>query len=415
VLLSRCGALALAGILAWPWAGARGESLSLQAAVDRVLDSNPALRAEQASVLALSQQARLDSLKPAPTIGAELENFGGTGNTSGLNGVEATLRLGQVVELGGKREARRQRGEAIVSRQEIEIGRKRLDLATEATRRYIAIVEAQHELELTASQVALATETASAVEHRVARGVAPEGDVAMAEIALARAELAREHAEHELASARFALASLWGATGPTAIEADGDLLALPALPEFEALASRLHATPEATSFEADIARIESERQVARSLARPDLAFSAGVRRLEALDDQALVFSFSLPFGTQERSAFAVARTDAELDALVARRDAAVLEARQQLFARYQELRHARTEHEALAQRMIPAAERGLALTRAGYDAARYSVVQLTQAQSTLLQLQLDRLAAAARYHTLFADIERSTATAGAMP
>lgn len=279
----------------------------------------------------------------------------------------------------------------------------------------VTIVEAQHELELTASQVALATETASAVEHRVARGVAPEGDVAMAEIALARAELAREHAEHELASARFSLASLWGATGPTAIEADGDLLALPALPEFESLASRLHATPEATSFEADIARIEADRQVARSLARPDLAFTAGVRRLEALDDQALVFSFSMPFGTQDRSAFAVARTDAELDALVARRDAAVLEARQQLFARYQELRHARTEHEALAQRMIPAAERGLALTRAGYDAARYSVVQLTQAQSTLLQLQLDRLAAAARYHTLFADIERSTATAGAMP
>jgi cobalt-zinc-cadmium efflux system outer membrane protein len=405
----------MAGILAWPWAGACGESLSLQAAVDRVLDSNPALRAEQASVLALSQQARLDSLKPAPTIGAELENFGGTGNTSGLKGVEATLRLGQVVELGGKREARRQLGEAIVSRQEIEIGRKRLDLATEATRRYIAIVEAQHELELTAGQVALATETASAVEHRVARGVAPEGDVAMAEIALARAELAREHAEHELASARFSLASLWGATGPTAIEADGELLALPALPEFEALASCLHATPEATSFEADIARIEAGRQVARSLARPDLAFTAGVRRLEALDDQALVFSFSLPFGTQERSAFAVARTDAELDAVVARRDAALLEARQQLFARFQELRHARTEHEALAQRMIPAAERGLALTRAGYDAARYSVVQLTQAQSTLLELQLDRLAAAARYHTLFADIERSTATAGAMP
>ena len=123
----------------------------------------------------------------------------------------------------------------------------------------------------------------------------------------------------------------------------------------------------------------------------------------------------MPFGTQERSAFAVARTDAELDAVTARREAALLEARQKLFASYQELRHASTEIEALTQRMIPAAERGLRMTRAGYDDARYSILQLTQAQAALLQLQIERLAAAARYHTLFADIERSTAAAGATP
>jgi outer membrane protein, heavy metal efflux system len=63
--------------------------------------------------------------------------------------------------------------------------------------------------------------------------------------------------------------------------------------------------------------------------------------------------------------------------------------------------------------MIPAAERGLKLTRDGYEDARYSVLQLTQVQATLLELQRDRLAAAARYHTLLADIERSTAAGDA--
>jgi cobalt-zinc-cadmium efflux system outer membrane protein len=415
LLRFKCGALALAGVLGWPWAGAYGETLTLEAAISRVLASNPSLRAEGASVQALSQQARLDGLKPAPTIGAEVENFGGTGAVSGVKGVETTLRLGQVIELGGKRQARQLRGEASVARQELEIARKRLDLAAEATKRYIAVVEAQQELGLTTRQVALATETKVAVEHRVERGVAPEGDVAMAEITVVRVELSREHAEHELASASFSLASLWGETGPAQIEISGDLLALPALPDFDLLASRLLASPEAQTFERDLARIEADRLVARSSAKPDLAFTAGVRRLEALNDQALVFSVSMPFGTQERSAFAVARTDAELEAVAARREAALLDAKQQLFARYQELRHARTEYDALTNRMIPAAERGLALTRKGYDDARYSVVQLTQAQATLLQLQLDRLAAAARFHTLLADIERSTAAAGATP
>lgn len=415
MLRSKCGALVLAGALGWPWASQSAEPLSLEAAISRALESNPVLRAERASTHALAQQARLDGLKPAPTLGAELENVGGTGAVAGLRGAEATLRLGQVVELGGKSEARRLRGEAIVARQELEIARKRLDLATEATKRYIAVVEAQQELALTSRQVTLAREIRSAVQHRVERGVAPEGDVALAEITVVRAELAREHAEHELASTQFSLATLWGATGPSAIEAEGDLLTLPALPEFEHLAARLPETPEAQAFDRDAARIESERRVARAAAKPDLSFTAGVRRLEALDDQALVFSFSMPFGTQQRSAYAVARTQAELETIAARREAALLDARQQLFARYQELRHARTEGEALTHRMIPSAERGLALVRQGYDEARYSILQLTQAQSTLLQLQLDRLAAAARYHTLLADIERSTAAAGATP
>lgn len=415
MLRSQCAALALAGALCWPWASVSAEPLSLQEAISRVLKSNPMLRAESASARALSQQALLDSLHPMPTLGAELENVGGTGAVSGVHGAEATLRLGQVIELGGKREARSQRGEAIVARQQLEVTRRQLDLATEATKRFIGVVESQMELALAADQVAMAGETRDAVRQRVERGVAPEGDVAHAEIAFVRAELAREHAEHELASARFALASLWGEAGPTRVEANGDLLTLPALPDFDALAARLVSTPEAQAFDRDVARIEGDRLVARASAKPDLSFTAGVRRLEALDDQALVFSFSMPFGTQERSAYAVARTEAELDELAARREAALLDVKQRLFARYQELRHARTEFEALGGRMIPAAEHGLALTRQGYDNARYSILQLTQAQTTVLQLQLDRLAAAARYHTLLADIERSTTEAGATP
>ena len=210
----KCGALALAGVLGWPWAGAYGETLTLEAAISRVLASNPSLRAEGASVQALSQQARLDGLKPAPTIGAEVENFGGTGAVSGVKSVETTLRLGQVIELGGKRQARQLRGEASVARQELEIARKRLDLAAEATKRYIAVVEAQQELGLTTRQVALATETKVAVEHRVERGVAPEGDVAMAEITVVRVELSLEHAEHELASASFSLCPARNADNP---------------------------------------------------------------------------------------------------------------------------------------------------------------------------------------------------------
>ena len=181
------------------------------------------------------------------------------------------------------------------------------------------------------------------------------------------------------------------------------------------MTARLPQTPEATAFELDAARITADRAVALAAARADVSLSLGVRRLEALDDQGLVLSFGMPFGTAERSSLAVARADAERAALDAKADAALLETQQKLFARYQELRHARTEFEAVGARMIPAAEKALALTQAGYNDARYSILQLTQAQATVLQLRQEQLAAAARYHQLLAQIERSTAVSGETP
>lgn len=415
MFFTHIGRLAVAGVLGALALPTHAESLTLEAAISRTLASNPALRAEGAGVEALEQQLQLDSLAPAPTLGAELENVAGTGSLSGVKGAEATLRLGQVIELGGKREARRNRGLADIARQENAIDRQRLDLAAETTKRFVTVVEGQDELALARNHVKLATDTGAAIRFRVERGAAPEADAVLADIAVARAELAQENAEHELESAKFALASLWGATGPGDVQADGVLLELPEVEAFELLVERLRNTTEFRGYELELARIEAERGVARAAARPDLSLGAGVRRLEGPNDQALVFSFSMPFGTQQRSAFAVARTEAEVDAVVARRDAALFEARQVLFGRYQELRHARIEVESLTGRMLPAAERGLALTREGYDNARYSVLQLTQAQATLLQLQQERLAAAARYHAILADIERSIAAAGANP
>lgn len=415
MLLSHFGRLALAGSLSvFAWS-THAEPLSLQVAIGRTLSSNPALRAEGASVEALQQQLHLDSLAPPITLGAELENVAGTGDVSNIGGAETTLRLGKVFELGGKREARRQRGLAEIARQENSATRRRLDLATETTKRFVAVVEAQEALALTARQVTLTRETETAVQQRVDRGVASAGDVALAKIAVARADLARERAEHALARARFSLATLWGESQPVAIDAAGSLLDLPSIPEFEVLAAKLSNTPDIVAYALEAAKFDADQRMARASARPDLAVTAGVRRLEAIDDQALVFSFTMPFGSTQRSSYAVARVEAELDAVHSRRDAVLLDLRQRLFASYQELQYARTEVQALTDRMIPAAESGLALTRAGYDEARYSVLQLTQAQSTLLQMQQERLSAAARYHTLLADIERSTTAAGATP
>ena len=165
-------------------------------------------------------------------------------------------------------------------------------------------------------------------------------------------------------------------------------------------------------FELEATLLEAQLKSAVATGKPDVAGTLGVRRLEAFDDEALVLSFSMPIGLSDRSELARSRVRAEQSGLDERRKAAELERYSSLFSSYEELKHAHHEYEALKERMVPAAERALALAQRGYDDARYSFLQVAQARGVLHSLQNERIAAATRYHDLLTDIERTTAISG---
>jgi cobalt-zinc-cadmium efflux system outer membrane protein len=412
VFLRFVWALALAGAFASSPAVADASSLTLSVAVDRAVASNPALGAERAAIRASEQQARLDGLAPPMTVGGEMENFAGTGELGGFDDAEFTVRVGKTFELGGKREARQALGSTQVALQGNELERRRLDIVTRTKHRFLEVLAQQARLSLAEQESALARETREAVAYRVKRGASPEADLPLAELAVARAELEQEDAAHELESARVTLAVLWGERSPSFTRAAGSVDTVPDVPAFETLVQRLESSPDQQLFSLEASRLDAQRRAAEASRKPDLTGTLGVRRLEAFDDQALVMSIAMPVGLAQRSDLALARGRAELESLEQRRKSVELERYQELFARYQELQHARHEFETVRDRMIPAAESALALARRGYDEARYSFLQVAAARNVLHALQKDRIAAATRYHRLLADIERATAVSG---
>ena len=67
--------LALVGILGL-WSNmSLAQSLTLDAAIRRTLDSHPLLKAEGSATQAVERQASLDGLAPAPFISTELEKL----------------------------------------------------------------------------------------------------------------------------------------------------------------------------------------------------------------------------------------------------------------------------------------------------------------------------------------------------
>ncbi len=410
----RCiGFLLLAGSLATPVA--HGQALSLSQAVQRSLTTNAALRAANQTIIATERRADLTGLAPAWTVGADIENAGGTGPYAGLQGTETTVRLSRVLELGGKRDARRAIGAAEVARSQLGLDQTRLHLATETAMRFVEVLADQARVDVAAKDLALARELTATLDHWVKVGRSPESDLALMQIRQEQADIEVEHAAHELASARVALAALWGADEADFASASGDLFALPTVPSFEQLAARLPDSPAQRALILDARTSQARERLASAMSRPDITTHVGIRRLAISNDTALVVGIAIPLGSSRRSALSAAQARAETNALDAQAQASATEARQQLFTVYQELLHARTAHEAYRDRMIPKAESALTLTRKGFAAGRFSFVSLAQAQRTVLDLRTAQIDAALRYHTLLVDIERMTATTGVAP
>lgn len=405
--------------LAGMWCVAKlcgAQDLHLEQAVSRSLASAPVLQARSAELAATSQRARHDSL-PAPYyLAADLENVAGSGALSGADAAEATLRLGKTLELGGKRTARAALGSAEVSLREHELALARGAVTDLATRRFVEVLADQHRVQLATEIVALAESTRREVARFVDSARNPESDLRVAEISLTDAELEREHAEHELLSARVTLAATWGSWRPDFEQVAGDLFKLPeagALPLWQARVAESPALRKRL-FEGRIAA--ARRAVAMAGATPDVNLTLGIRRLEAFDDHAWVLGASVPLGSRHRSNLAESAAASDVDALAAHSQDDLANIHQSLFETYQELIHARTEFDAVKQQMVPRAEQALALVEQGFARGRLPVTALLQSQRTLFELRRRTVDAAARYHELLSGLRRIAGLApGEMP
>src|SRR5437660_1513548 len=86
--------------------------LTLPQALALALLQNPELRAFAWEVRVAEARTLQAGLRPNPELGLDIENVAGTGAFQGGRSAETTLRLSQVIELGGKR-ARRLRVAAL--------------------------------------------------------------------------------------------------------------------------------------------------------------------------------------------------------------------------------------------------------------------------------------------------------------
>ncbi|MDP3175803.1 MAG: TolC family protein, partial [Phenylobacterium sp.] len=336
---------------------------------------------------------------PNPMLVVEAENLAGSGPYGFLDRTETTLNYQQTWERGGKREARvalAERGRDAVQARALVRG---LDLLAQVQKAYVEAAAAGAEAALARERLALAERVLAEVDRRVrsARDPLFAGARAQASVEEARIELRNAEAERE--SAHRTLASYWD--GAAALELDPralEVLASPAGPVEGVADLRLLAAERDTAT----ARVRVER--ARAVQDP--AWTLGLRYFREGGDVAAVAGFSLPIGRSE--GYRAGLDQAQAERLAAEREivAARLERAREAQRLSAHMASSRAEAQDVEARLIPQAERAVALVRDGFNRGGFSYIDVIEAQRALAQARERRLAALKAYHLDEAALDR---------
>jgi cobalt-zinc-cadmium efflux system outer membrane protein len=386
------------------------DELTLRTALGLALARSPELQSFSWEIRARDARALQAGRLPNPQLHTEIENVGGSGNRRGFEDTESTVRLSQLIELGGKRGKRQRLAELGTALATWDYEAKRLHVLSETSKAFIQVLTAQERVGLAGDLARLAGDAVRAVGTQVAAGGAPAVESTRATVALERTELEKGRAEETLLTARDALAASWGTTRPTFTRVVGDLTSVSPPPSAEELFRHLESNPELARWETEL----EERRATLSLERagriPDVTAGAGGRHFSDNGDNALVFELSVPLPVFNRNDGAIAEAEHRLSKARADRSAAYVALHAALGSASARLAEAYDRATRLRLRMLPQAKRSLDGTLEAYRKGLFRLVDVLDAQRTLFELRGDYLAALESYHLLAAEVEQLTAT-----
>lgn len=397
----------LTGYTQEPKPHAADHPLTLAETFSNVSAQHPWLEGYRLKAKAFAADRQTSKLKPPLEFSADADEFAGTNEASGLEGVELTLALSSVIELGDRPGARIG---LIDAQQDLLSAQRRtvlLDALANAAKLFVDIAALQQELLVAQKALALSQESEQAVRRRVQRGRATKGELQRAEAATAKAALEVGHIEHQIPSARVQLAALWGDTQPSFSRVDDDALFHPGRSgRFDTIVADLERNPDLMQLASESRIAAANLRLAHSNTRGSVRWRAGVRRQESSNSTGLVAGFSMPLFSNQRGSAAVDAAQSREEAAMANRDAALISMRATLFEAWQHREHAIEAFSLLRDSIIPLLESALAETQKAYQAGRYSYLELISARKELIEARLALVDAARRAHLNRIELER---------
>ena len=386
---------------------ATAADLSLRKAVSLTLKLNPELAAAAKEMGALEGVVQQVDLLRNPELDIETEDIGAS-RAGGLQRF-TTIRLSQVIELGGKRQARTRVAALAQDIAGQDYAAKRLAVLARVANLFTDVLAAQERTRLSAEGVQLAETVATAVGKRVLAGKAPPIEETKSRLTLSSARIELVQAQRELTATRKQLSLLWGDAEPLFNRALGDMATTVTLPSLALLEQRVRDNPLAARSQKNVAQRQALLQVEQSKRVPDITLKAGVRRFSQTGENTSLLGIAIPLPLFDRNQGNLREAYQRLDQAQDERAATDLRQQSELALTYESLLAAQHEIGVLREEILPAAKSAFDVANRGYELGKFGFLDILDAQRTLAQNQMNYVRALANYQKLVHELERLTA------
>jgi cobalt-zinc-cadmium efflux system outer membrane protein len=364
--------------------------ITLRQALALALMHNPELKAFSWDVRASQARQLQASLWPNPVLGVQFEEVGGTGPLRGFDGAETTIRLSQLIELSGKRGKRTKLASLEKELAGSDYEAKRLDVFTEVTRSFIEVLAAQERLGLTEELLQLSEDLFDTVTKRVEAGKDSPLEKTKAAVTLSNIKIQHQKAVQNLEFSRKQLASTWAGKEPVFKSVAGrlDPNKLPQVPPIDDLTGLTAQNPDITRWSLEIEQKKAALELEKAKAISDVTLNGGLRRFNETDDNAIVFSVSIPVPISDRNQAGKLEAAYNLARAREKQRAAHIRIQMELAGAYRALSNAYTEAVELKENVLRGAERVFEDSKTGYTLGKMDHLNVLDAQRTLFKAKV---------------------------
>lgn len=389
--------------------GAAPGAISLADAVQRAIAAEPRLRLNLSRAEAAEGRVDQADLRPNPVIGAEVENFLGTGPLSGVQGLEVTIGISQVIETAGKRARRTALARA--ERALVDWDRETIlaELHSSVRSAFVDVLLAQQLLQLREEQLALAERSAAETSRLVEAARSSEVERSRAQLAVREQAFAMQQAKRALVTAKSLLAGFWGGAASAGFSVVGSVRFDPQLPTFAELEAQLADTAALARYSAQERARKAALDLEMARAKPDVELFAGTRYFNERDgDVAFLVGVEVPWTLFDLNQGDIRTARAELNAVSQEREAMRRQRVIELNRAYQQARSAQAEAREIQAELLPAAETTLRDTEEGYQRGQFNQLAVLESRRALFRVREAYLEALQRYSAAQANIEALT-------
>lgn len=373
--------------------------LTLQQALQAAYAGNPGLRAASQAI-GIAEGGRLQAgVIPNPELGLSTE---GTDRRSRVE----TAQVTQLIELGGKRNARIAvaEQERLLAVQAVNV--RRAMLRADVMAAYLEALTAQERVGLAEAAIEVASRATNAASRRVAAGKISPVEQTRASVAESAVRLDLTQATADLKSAKRKLAVLMGSSRAIAQPLQMPAVEFAAVPTMNELEQRLTMSPQLRQAEAQVKRQDALVGMERSARVPDVTVTVGSQRDRERSGSEAIFGISVPLPLFNRNQgnmlSALRRADQARDELGAEQ----LRVYEEIADAHQRAEVAQLQIDSLKSEMLPAAQQAYDAAVTGFELGKFGFLDVLDTQRALIQARSLYLRALSDRYRAATDIER---------